>query len=427
MKKTKAQKFLRNVLLLTAMLSFVYLFSSCKKDEPEPQAKDPVSSFEYEISQENYREVSFENLSQNATSYSWDFGDGETSVDENPTHTYAEAGDYTVELIAFNDDGETNSKNQDITITEPEGSLIADFDYTVEDNAVSFENLSQNATSYSWDFGDGNTSTEETPTHTYAEAGDYTVELTASNAGGETDTKNEIITISVSLSAGFDYSIDYLTVTFENLSTNATSYSWDFGDGNTSTEENPVHTYGEEGTYDVTLTASNGNGDTEEDTQSVTINTSPTELPPTPTEDEANVISVYSDAYTSFPGVDLDPDWGQETQTQEIELLGEMILRMYGLNYQAIEFAGNPQDVTGKTTIHVDIYCATATQVNFSLIGGGAENPVVLDTEAGAWKSFDIPLENFTEPDLSQVTSLKFDDAGTQESPTIFVDNIYFY
>ncbi|MEL6660761.1 MAG: PKD domain-containing protein, partial [Bacteroidota bacterium] len=70
--------------------------------------------------------------------------------------------------------------------------------------------------------------------------------------------------------AGFTFAANELEVTFTNSSTNATTYTWDFGDGNTSTEESPTHTYAEDGTYDVTLTAKNGDN-SDEDTQSITV------------------------------------------------------------------------------------------------------------------------------------------------------------
>lgn len=227
----------------------------------------------------------------------------------------------------------------------------------------------------------------------------------------------------VSFVADFDFTVTGYDVTFENLSEDAVSYSWNFGDGYTSTEENPSHTYDLEGEYTVTLTAENASGDTITAEKTVTINLDPTDAAPTPTEDAANVISIYSDAYTDIAGVNLDPDWQQETVTQEVEIDGGMLLEMADLNYQGIDWGGNPQDVSNKTKLHVDIYSDVTTDINVSVIGGGSENPVAVTTEAGAWKSFDIPLSEYTSPDLTQVIQLKFDAAN---SPTIYVDNMYF-
>jgi len=109
--------------LFAALFSIVAL-SSCKKEEPAP---DPVASFQYEISETNFLEVTFTNYSQNADTYAWDFGDGNSSADENPVHTYGEAGSFTVKLTATNVDGVSANFQQSITITDPlEAQTILD-------------------------------------------------------------------------------------------------------------------------------------------------------------------------------------------------------------------------------------------------------------------------------------------------------------
>ena len=132
---------------------------------------------------------------------------------------------------------------------------------------VSFTDQSTgDITSWSWDFGDGNTSTEQNPTHTYTAAGTYTVSLTVTGPGGsDTETKVDYIAVydtPVADFVGSPTSGDApLTVDFTDQSTgNPTSWNWDFGDGNTSTAQNPTHTYNNPGTYTVTLTVSNDCG-----------------------------------------------------------------------------------------------------------------------------------------------------------------------
>ena len=132
---------------------------------------------------------------------------------------------------------------------------------------------SENATSFEWDFPGGNPtgSTEENPTVTYDQPGSYTVTLTVTNtAGSSSVTETNYITVTTVPSAGFSPSVNLDTVSFSNSSSNADSYAWNFGDGSTSTEENPTHIYAEDGTYTVMLIATNACGpDTV--TQSVTI------------------------------------------------------------------------------------------------------------------------------------------------------------
>ncbi|HEX5655053.1 MAG TPA: PKD domain-containing protein [Chitinophagaceae bacterium] len=141
-------------------------------------------------------------------------------------------------------------------------SPVADFTYTVSGSSfpvtVTFTNASTNATGYLWDFGDGGTSNVPNPTHLYSTAGDYTVRLIATGAG-IADTAFQIVHLINSPVAGFTYYASGLlvpvTVNFSNTSTIATSWSWDFGDGFTSTVQNPSHTYTTAGDYTVKLKA----------------------------------------------------------------------------------------------------------------------------------------------------------------------------
>ncbi len=140
----------------------------------------------------------------NPTSWSWDFGDGGTSTAQNPSHTYNNAGTYTVKLTATNDCGsDTQTKVDYITVTSGTcNAPVADFTGSPTSGdaplTVSFTDQStNNPTSWSWDFGDGGTSTAQNPSHTYNNAGTYTVKLTATNdCGSNTKTKVDYITVT---------------------------------------------------------------------------------------------------------------------------------------------------------------------------------------------------------------------------------------
>ncbi len=140
----------------------------------------------------------------NPTSWSWDFGDGSTSTQQNPTHEYASAGTYTVSLTATNDCGSsTETKVDYITVTEPTcDTPVADFTGSPTSGTapltVNFTDQSTNSpTSWSWDFGDGTTSTLQNPSHEYTAAGTYTVKLTATNScGSDTKTRVDYITVT---------------------------------------------------------------------------------------------------------------------------------------------------------------------------------------------------------------------------------------
>jgi PKD repeat protein len=234
--------------------------------------------------------VSFTDSSTgNPTSWRWDFGDGTTSTAQNPGHTYTSPGTYSVILTATNASGsDTKTRADYITVTTP-ASPTADFSGTPTSGSapltVSFTDSSTGSpTGWSWDFGDGTTSTAQNPDHTYALPGTYSVSLTATNAGGsDTKTLTDYITVSAPASPTADFSASPtsgdapLAVSFTDSSTGSpTSWSWDFGDGTTSTAQNPDHTYTSPGTYTVSLTASNVTGS---DTKTRTDYISVTEAP----------------------------------------------------------------------------------------------------------------------------------------------------
>jgi PGF-pre-PGF domain-containing protein len=140
--------------------------------------------------------VQFTDLSQNATGWYWDFGDGTTSTDQNPTHTYSSAGPSTVKLIA-NNGNDTDSKFAIITALDYNFPPVADFAANPSRGGnplfVQFTDLSQNAAGWNWDFGDGATSTLQNPRHIYI---DYS---TFSGEGGVINIQRSyIVTLTLS-------------------------------------------------------------------------------------------------------------------------------------------------------------------------------------------------------------------------------------
>lgn len=147
--------------------------------------------------------INFTDLSSQAPDqWEWDFGDGNTSQAQYPTHTYTDAGTYTVSLIAINSNGQDDEvKLNYITVNEitqsPVPDFIADQTSILANESINFTDLSTNqANSWLWDFGDGNTSVEQNPSHIYSEAGLYTVSLTVGNIiGNNTETKTDYIEV----------------------------------------------------------------------------------------------------------------------------------------------------------------------------------------------------------------------------------------
>gem|GEM_PF-510779 len=129
----------------------------------------------------------FQNNSVNAISYHWDFGDGSSSNEVNPSITYDEPGSYFISLIAMNPESCNLADTSSYVVNITSAVVMADFEVTTSSicapAAFSFENTSSGANQYLWDFGDGTASDQASPSHTYTEGGNYTVVLTASNSG----------------------------------------------------------------------------------------------------------------------------------------------------------------------------------------------------------------------------------------------------
>ena len=204
------------------------------------------------------------------TSWSWDFGDGTTSTVQNPSHTYATTGTYTVKLTTTNAGG-SDILTQTNYITAFSSKPLAQFNFTPQYGtaplAVTFTDRSTNSpTSWSWDFGDGTTSTVQNPSHTYATTGTYTINQTATNSGGSntisrTLTVYATVPVNVTVADFTPTQVVFGTPTIvfaSGSSTGASCWYWDFGDGTTSTEPNPTHTYAVPGTYTITLRTTSG-------------------------------------------------------------------------------------------------------------------------------------------------------------------------
>lgn len=236
----------------------------------------PAAAFDFSV---NGTTASFTNNSSNALSYFWDFGDGQTSNSASPTHDFGTDGEYTVMLIATNDCGPDTATAVVSIVTPPVAGFSADVTEGCAPLAVQFTNQSSsNATGWMWTFEGGTpaASSEENPLVTYLVPGVYGVTLTVSNAAGENSEEVQgLIQVSGLPGAGFSFEANGLAVEFENESVNAGSYFWDFGDGETSAEADPAHTYPTGGGYSITLIATNECGS---DTASVFLELL---LPPT--------------------------------------------------------------------------------------------------------------------------------------------------
>jgi PKD repeat protein len=286
-------------------------------------AEPKKPSVEFSVDKTNpfiFDEIQFTDNSGNGpiTAWAWEFGDENTSTIQNPTHTYADTGKYTVKLTVTNEQGDTTlTKNNFITVS---GLPAANFEATpiqiAANDTVFFTNTSLNAVSYAWDFDTANLGTlvspEMEPFVVYTENGVYSVQLIVTNkTKKDTLTLTDYITVGTALPkpvADFSSEVNFLEVSFtDNTTEGPTSWLWDFisegapGDF-TSTEQNPVFTYQEEGTYKACLTAT-APGGKNTICQDITVNT-----PPAPIADFTfkNVQSFgvsFTDASKNVPNV----------------------------------------------------------------------------------------------------------------------------
>ena len=209
------------------------------------------------------------------TSWRWAFGDGNSSTEKNPVHTYNKSGRYSVTLTTSNANGSNAlTKSRYVIVSNVLDAPVSKFSASPSSGSmpltVRFTDQSTGSpTSWRWAFGDGNSSTEKNPVHTYDKSGRYSVTLTASNANGSNAlTRTGYIAVSNTLAApvtSFSASTTSgkapLTVRFTDQSTGEpTSWRWTFGDGNNSTERNPLYIYSKPGLYSVSLTTGNANG-----------------------------------------------------------------------------------------------------------------------------------------------------------------------
>ena len=203
--------------------------------------------------------VGFINSSEDAFSFQWDFGDGNSSFNESPVHTYESGGTYTVQLTVFNNCGEDDFTVQ-IDVFE---AVEADFTNNVSIGCapltVEFsDNSSGDPDFFQWEFpgGSPNSSNEENPEVIYSNPGIFDVSLTVGNPLGNSSVeKEELIEVLPQTEADFEVEITDRQVVFLNLTENIDSLSWDFGDGSMSTDSMPEHEYAEDGVYEVTLVA----------------------------------------------------------------------------------------------------------------------------------------------------------------------------
>jgi len=204
-----------------------------------------------------------------AVAWLWNFGDGSTSTQSDPTHLYPYAGSFNVLLTVFDAQGCSYSVQHNVTVyPQP----MANFTNTIatQFNPVNFTDQSTTPSGtivgWQWDFGDGATSTQQNPSHVYNNPGTYQVTLIVRNSYGCQDTITKTLNILPLVTAEFTFDTVCAQTPMHFTDQSSTGlgtiqyWYWDFGDGHSSNLQNPEHTYFMAGTYTVTLIATNSSG-----------------------------------------------------------------------------------------------------------------------------------------------------------------------
>jgi len=275
-----------------------------------------------------------------ATPYSfhWDFGDGTDSTEQNPNHTYSQAGTFAADLTVTDGTGKSDSDSLTIRVDAPPDPLSAGASAAPESGfiplAVEFTGIASGGTppySFHWDFGDGNSSDIQSPSHSYNLAGTYTAVLTLTDDQGRIDTANILISALInppppqaSLSASPLSGVAPLAVSCTAHASGGTppyTYHWEFGDGADSTAQNPIHTFTQVGAFTITLVVFDSGGKQDSDSTTVTVSSPPhtvssPQTPAGPVSGGPNIAYQYSsgNALCSH-GHDVEYrfDWGDGT------------------------------------------------------------------------------------------------------------------
>ena len=232
-------------------------------------------------------------------SRTWSFGDGEYAYEQEVSHKYSENGIFTVTLSVTDNDGNTDEVSEQITILNvpPEANIIYYPSNPQKDELIVFNDASTDLDgeiiSWEWRFGDGYSSTDKNPEYQYSEDGIYLVSLVVEDDDGNFDNCSTQIIIGDNYLLYNEPEADFLWVSnglyvdfIDNSFAPAgtlISWSWDFGDGGTSSLQNPTHVYSQSGTYQITLTVDSDNGESGTIIEDITINK----------DTSYNVISLY--------------------------------------------------------------------------------------------------------------------------------------
>jgi PKD repeat protein len=254
------------------------------------------------------------------------------------------------EPVTITPPNEAHFINMELVYTPEEiatANFTADVTEVCPDELVTFTDNSTGATSWTWDFGEGafpSTANTQGPHNVgYVSAGSKSVSLTVN--GSVTQTMDDYITVYPTPVAGFEFVQNSFVVTFTNTSENAVSYLWDFGDGNNSTDENPIHVYEQDGTYAVNLTSTSEMCGNAEHSENIIINT--VGIPET---GNSKQLSIYPNPSDGDVYLSVKHEL-QNVSVKIFDLQGKILF-----NKSLTQLEAGPSKLTGISGLHAGIY-----------------------------------------------------------------------
>lgn len=324
------------------------------------------------------------------TNWNWDFGDGNTSNLQNPSHPYSSSGPYNPVLIVTGDNNCTDTISIPIDVFPNPSTAFTVGNYALNDSTLGipkgiceFDNVNftdnsnisnGNIISWDWDFGDGNTSTLQNPSHSYSPSGTFNVQLNVVSDSGCVDSILTPITISPKPVANFSVDDDCFNfpLIVNDLSTvssgSIAGLQWDFGDGVTSSSFAPSHTYLNDGVFNVNLIAVSDSGCSDTTTQI-------TERYPTPLADFSSLDVCFGDSSCFLNSSSINPS---DTISSYIWNFGDgsplqtlpNICHNYAApgNYNVTLIAASNHSCLDDTTQQIEVYALPIADFDFTTI-----------------------------------------------------------
>jgi len=285
--------------------------------------QDPMAGFSYSSLGLN---VSFldDSIDDNLVSWSWDFGDGTHSSEQNPIHRYDSFGSYDVMLTVTDALGKCNSTFREVTIVNDIPSV--DFLFSPE-SAFTFEMIffsdesidsDGSIVNWSWSFGDGNRSFLQHPTHTFSDNGNYTVNLTITDNDNATNTTEQYIQImnreplayySITPDQPTTAQLIQFTDTSTDVDGSIVNWTWDFGDGTISHQQHPTHQYTDNGEYQISLSIRDDDGESNMTIGTLNISNQPPVCQFSLTPSKPSTVSIINFTDNSFDADGVIVNW----------------------------------------------------------------------------------------------------------------------